>query len=419
MVTNDDRMRNYPKRAELIGAMRPLFKAARRPLTPEWERFGLDRAGWQQLDLVVYRLARHEHFEHLTREQIRTTLRDAVVAYRDLGQAERPQARVTAAETLDTMAQEPLRKTVYLGVEHLSIPDGTVVGDVRFVDPSSDPQLLASFTCLGRAAPSLLCRVEATGGTRDLLLSRARDVAETALGLVRQQHLFGFSAKIYLDQVLYGLDGTWAWADGSTVTRSGWWRTKPRPIPVDFMSPNVERWRAQLAELSDLYLSVPLGLRPRIETCIAWLDVAALTDRWRIIIPAIFTGLEALLVPENAGLKAEAVTVRSLAVHAALEHSLSDPREIMFGYRLRSDLVHGTPTRDVIDKDETDFADSQRRWAFRLLYDYLQLVKTIGADDVGTVVSHLDRGTCNNVCNWLEERGGKAIVDEYRKRCRR
>jgi hypothetical protein len=40
----------YPDRAELIGAMLPVLKAARRRLPPEWEPFGLDRDGWNDLD---------------------------------------------------------------------------------------------------------------------------------------------------------------------------------------------------------------------------------------------------------------------------------------------------------------------------------------------------------------------------------
>ena len=87
-----------------------------------------------------------------------------------------------------------------------------------------------------------------------------------------------------------------------------------------------------------------------MDTCIDWLDVAALSDRWRIIIPAIFSGMEALLVPETIGLKAEIVTVRSVAVHAALDHGFFDPGEIMAAYRLRSDLIHGTPTSEILRK---------------------------------------------------------------------
>jgi hypothetical protein len=414
-VTDSAETRDYLGRANLIGEMQPLLKAARRPLTPEWERFGLDGDGWHRLDLLVHRLVRHVHFEHLGRKKIPDSLHEAVLRYRAMTPSERPAGREFAAETLDAMAHEPLRRTVYLGVEHLQLPHGTVVGDVRFIEPSSDPELLESFTRFGDAAPSLLCEVAVIGGTADILRDRARDIAETALGLVRQQNLFGFNAKIYLDQVLYRLDGTWTWRDDSEFARAGWWREKPHPIPMDLAHPNGDQWRAKLAELSDLYSAVPPGLRSRVDTCIDWLDVAALSDRWRIIIPAIFSGMEALLVPETVGLKAEIVTVRSVAIHVALDHGFFDPGEIIAAYRLRSDLIHGTPTSEILEKDATDFAEFRRLWAFRVLCDYLELVRAIGATSVRDVVSHLDSGKCNDVCTWLEEHRGSDVVAEYRR----
>jgi hypothetical protein len=67
-------------------------------------------------------------------------------------------------------------------------------------------------------------------------------------------------------------------------------------------------------------------------------------------------GDPAVLVPEtSSALKAGVVTVRSVAVHVALEEGFYDPGEIMLGYELRNDLVHGTPTPGVPDKEASDF----------------------------------------------------------------
>jgi len=408
-------MDEYPDRASLIGSMGPMLKAARRPIDPEWQQFGLDGAGWQILDRLTDLLVRHVYFEHLGREGIRESLRGAMVSYRSLRQSDRPKAKIFAQQTLDAMAREPLRKTVYLGVEHLQLPHGTVVGDVRFLEPSQDPRLVTSFAYLSTGAPSLLCEVPVIAGTVDLLRDRARDKAGTALGLVRQQNLFGFAAKIYLEQVLYGLDGTWAWGDDSGITRAGWWREKLRPLPMDLTHPTGADWRAELAEVADLYSQIPPGLRLRVDTCIDWLDVAALSNRWRIIIPAIFTGMEALLVPEKVGLKAALVTVRSVAVHLALGHGFFHPDEIMAGYRLRSVLTHGAPTSDVLNIEATNFAEFRRHWGFLVLCDYRELATEISAGNVQDVVAYLDDGKCNDVCNWLDENDGSEVVGEYRK----
>jgi hypothetical protein len=234
------------------------------------------------------------------------------------------------------------------------------------------------------------------------------------LALVRQQNLFGFSAKIYTFQVLYALDGRYAIEDDTGIARVGWWRAHQQAISAELSHQNLDEWRVRLDSLSQMYLGLAPALRSRVETCLSWLDVAALSDRWRIVIPAIFSGMEALLVPEQAGLKAELVTVRSVAVHVALEKPFFHPFEIMSAYDLRSDLIHGAPTSDVFDKDATDFADDRKRWAWGVVCDYLELVQTIDAKSVQDVITYLDRNGCNDVCTWLVEQGGADVVREYR-----
>ena len=335
-------LEDYPNRAALIGSMQPLMKAARRPLPPEWERFGLDEDGWGQLGRATHSLVGHRYFEHLGRETIRDTLRSGVEEYRAADP--RPSWREAAATLLDSMAREPMRLTVYLVVEHLRLPDGTVVVDVRFTDPTKDADLLEAFTRLPGSPPTLLCEVDVVAGTVELLRERARDAAETALALIRQQNLFGFPAKMYLDQVLYGLDGRYATRDGEGKPRVGWWRAKRTAIEAEFDHENLAEWREGLTEICDLYATLAPDLRSRVDTCLGWLDLAALSERWGIIVPAIFSGMEALLVPESVGLKAEVVTVRSVAVHVALGRGFFDPGEIMTAYSLRNDLIHGATT---------------------------------------------------------------------------
>jgi hypothetical protein len=260
----------------------------------------------------------------------------------------------------------------------------------------------------------MVCEVEAVGGTDELLLGRARQTAEAGLALVRQQVLFGGMYKIYLDQVMFGFDGTYTIREGAEYARAGWWR-QPRPIPMDFTTGSAGGWLAKLAGLSADYAAAGPGLRERVDTCVAWLDVAARSDRWRIMLPALFSAMEAILVPEtSSALKAGVVTVRSVAVHLAVGEGFFSPDQIMLGYRLRSDLVHGTPTSGVPDKVATDFAESRRLWAFNVFRDYLKLAKAEGAATVRDLVSRLDSQYCDKVCSWLEEHGGSEIVAEYR-----
>jgi hypothetical protein len=188
----------------------------------------------------------------------------------------------------------------------------------------------------------------------------------------------------------------------------------PAPFPMDLTGPTISEWRAKLDGLSTDSRVLAPELRERVDACVDWLDVAARSDRWAIIIPAAFSAMEALLVPEKAGLKAGVVTVRSVAVHVAVGERFFDPGNVMAGYQLRSDLVHGTPTSDVLEKEATEFAEFTRLWAFEVFRDYLKLAQAISAEGIAAIVRHLDSGPCEEVCSWLEEHGGSSIVAEYR-----
>jgi hypothetical protein len=314
------------------------------------------------------------------------------------------------------MARGPMTRVVYLGVEHLDMPEGFVVAGVTFLRSASHAELVRLFEDYGgSSSPTLFCSVSVTAGTVELLRERARRLVETALALVRQQNLFGFSSKIYTFQVMYSLDGRYAIEDDTGIVQLGWWRAHHQAMPAELSHENLDEWRRRLLALSDQYSHLAPALQSRVDTCLAWLDVAALSDRWRIVIPAIFSGMEALLVPERVGLKAGLVTVRSVAVHVSRDKPFFHPFEIMSAYDLRSDLVHGVPTSDVFDEDATDFADDRRRWAWGVLCDYLELVESVGARTVEEIVARLDRDSGNDVCTWLLEQGGADVVREYRK----
>ena len=249
---------SYPERHALIADMCGLLKAARLPLTDEWKRYDLDAEGWRALEQLTDRLIHHLHFEHLVRKELRSALRDAVRRYRNPPTGQRPDSKKFAAEILDGLARQPTRRTFYLGVQHLTLPHGTIVGDARFLRLLEDEVLAESFERFSDAAPALVCEVEVTGGTDELLLQRAHKTAERALALVRQQMLFGFASKIYLDQVTFGLDGKYTWRAGADLARAGWWRD-PAPIPMDLTGPQTSEWRAKLDGLSADYLAVGAG----------------------------------------------------------------------------------------------------------------------------------------------------------------
>jgi hypothetical protein len=347
-------------------------------------------------------------------KKIRDALVVAVREYQSPPSGKRPKSRQFATDFLDGLAREPERRTYFLGVRHLKLPHETAVGRVRFLLLAEDEALAASFSHFGDEAPEMVCEVDVSGGTDDLMIDRAREAAEGALGLVRQYVLFDSSDwKIYLDQVMFGLDGKYTWREGEVFREAGWWRL-PRPIPMDLTSERASEGLNRLGEICADHAALAPKLRERVDTCLAQLDAAARSDRWQVIIPAIFSGMESLLVPETAGLKAGVVTVRSVAVHIAVGSGFTDPGAIVNTYRLRNDLVHGTPTPEVRNKTAIRAAEDLRRWAFGVLKIYLHLSKDIDATTAQEIVAYLDRESCDKVCTWLEEYGGSDIAAEYR-----
>jgi hypothetical protein len=312
-----DNPTQYPDRGALVGDMCRLLKAARTPLAKQWQPFGLDPAGRRVLTRLARRLSEHLYFEHRTRNDLAEQLGTALIRYQVLLQeTPRPKAKNFAAEVLDALAQPPVTWFAYLGVRHLDLPAGMSVGDVRFVHIDEVEGLAEALSHFGDRAPKLLCGVPVVAGTDDLALVRARRSADSALALIRQKVLYGFGAKMYLDQVAFSLDGTYAWEMDGRFQQSGWW-AQEHPVDTDLSTQH--EWASTLAELSDHREALPARLRERVDTALDWLDVAARTGNWRIMLPAIFSAMEAVLVPEDFGRKAGAVTVRSVAVHVALD----------------------------------------------------------------------------------------------------
>jgi len=176
--------------------MTRILKLARRPQPSHATGPGdLDDERWYQLHLLVERLVRNANFEYLERKEIRKELLDAVSSYRAMDPTKRPESREFSASTIDSIARDPTSGTVFLGIKHLRLPHDTKVGGAQFLDPTQDPDLLEAWTRLGTPVPMLVCAVDVTAGTTELLLDRAREKAATALALLRQQNLFGFVAN--------------------------------------------------------------------------------------------------------------------------------------------------------------------------------------------------------------------------------
>lgn len=358
---------------------------------------------------VVEDLLRDIRFEHWKRKELRATVLDAVAAMGLSSEDPAPSSRGAASVLLDRLAREPRTCTLYLGVENLDLPHGTVAGDAQFLRLAEEVELSEALARLPSETRSLLCAVEVTAGTSELLRECAREKAEIALGLIRQQALFGFRSRIYLDQVLFGLDGAYAIRiDGALHT--GWWR-KPRPIPMALTTNHA--WIERLKELSNLRSAIRPGLQEAVNICIGWLDVAALSDNWRIVVTALFSAMEAILVPESRGDKGARVAVRGIAVHLAADTQV-DFLQGADAYRLRNALSHGGPTDHMIlPSDAPDFAHRLQRWAFDIFTDYLTLAVREDADSVADLALSIEPQALQ-ACDLLTNYGFDDVADRYR-----
>ncbi len=405
---------DYADRGALIGDLCGALKGARAPETEESGRYGLDRKTRRLVDRLARRLSGHLYFEHREQEDLADELFRAVNGYkRRLDESPRPKPKVLAAEFLDSLAQPPLNWQGFLGLRHLDLPSGTVVGQVRFLRADEEEGLAETFSRFGENAPRTVCTVSVVAGTDNIALERARRDAESALALVRQKVLHGFGAKMYPEQIAFSLTGHWAWKQDGRFDRSGWWLVDRRPIEMDLSGQ--PEWLNGLLEMSKRRESLSASLRERVDTGLDWLDTSARTETWRIKLPAVYSAMESLLVPEDSGRKAGAVTVRSVAVHAALEEGFFDPLETVQGYLWRSKLIHGAPTQDVNETELVALAEDRERWAFRVFADYLRLAERHGFESVGKLVSHLDKEFGDQVCDWLVQYGGQEVVDEYQE----
>jgi len=416
----------YLRRSEFIDEMCRLFKIARRPVPKLGVPKGIDAEGYTVLFRLAGKLSQHPYFEHLSEEELKSTLRSSIDDYQASGLPKGKAAKEFATDVLDRMSNAPTTATVYFAVRYLTLPPGIgVVGDAEFVRPEDAPEAAGAVTRPGSEPPQLLCAAEATGGTRDLLVERAARKVERALALVRQQTLHGFMAKIYFFQVQFALDGRYAYkgAEGEAWKAGGNWSISS-PAHWSISTPTVmdltdlaagDHWCVGLNELADELERVPSGLLGRVDTCLAWLDVSARAENWRVVIPALFSAMESLLVPETLGLKAGIVTVRSVAVHVALQKGFFHPKEVFEAYDQRDRLIHGKPITENEDRAGNDLADDRRRWAFRVFSDYIELVSQLGLSTIDEVVAHLDSDPAAMVCTWLAANGRKDIAKQYRR----
>ncbi len=424
MTDSDLPAPTFPDRPQLLADLMTLLKAARRsvslndsglqPSTGFNER-DLDIEGDRLLDQFVHKLVRNLHFEHHDQRELSDAL-DAVLAkyqtaYRG---GHRSPIKEIATAFIDGRARPPASARVFFGVRHLGLPVAVDVGLARFT-PSKEVTFLEPI--LGAdvfAECSLYCAVLATGGTTRKLVERAEHGAMLAGSLLRL-HLRSSLPSLYREQLLFDLHSRYVVVRKDGSARWGFHRRhQPKSLEGFQLPPD---WTAVVEADGHSICSLPADLRVRVDIALEWMDIEARAPTWKTQIPAIFTAIESLLVPENCGHKAEVVTVRSVILQLTLGESFFHPGYTYDAYLVRCELLHGSRIDTDVTGEIEDLAGTCQRWAREILSGYIAYASQNNATTPRMLVQGLDHSkAAASARHWFQQDGRDAeIVVKYRK----
>jgi hypothetical protein len=193
------------------------------------------------------------------------------------------------------------------------------------------------------------------------------------------------------------------------------WRRDPEPIGLD-LSGAAEEWTATLEAEGRTLANLARPFRDRVDTALEWMEVASRERSWKVKIPAIFSAIEALLVPEDCSHKAEVVTVRAMALQITLHERFSSPAETYHAYLLRCDLVHGSPVGSDFPEERLRFAEGREWWAQEIISAYVTHASRAGAKTALELVRALDQSQASEQARtWLRKVGGDQVVHDYQQ----
>jgi len=415
----------FPDRTQLIADLAALLKMARRPVSlndsgPRGpagsNKFELDTEGLRLFDQLVQKLIRHLHFEHHDQSELNKDLIAVLADYQTAlpGRHRRPIKKI-ATTFIDERARPPESAQVFFGIVCLAIPNAVDLGVARFFPASEVPFLEPVFGSDNFAQCSTYCATTATGGTTRKLVERAEHSALLAASLLRL-HLRSSLGDLHREQLLFDLHSCYAIVREDGAARRGFHRGhQPAFLEVSQLPPD---WTAVVEAEGHSIRSLPAPLRVRVNTALEWMDIEARAPTWKTQIPAIFSAIESLLVPEDCGSKAEVVTVRSVILQLTLGESFFNPANTYEAYLVRCDLVHGSPIDPDVTGETERLAGQCQSWAREILTGYITYASQSTATTPKALVQSLDRSeAAARAQRWFQEHGGEGaeIVVKYRK----
>lgn len=414
----------FTDRRQLIADLTALLKITRRRVSLDDSALNfsrgstalyLDDDGFELLDRLVQKLVRHLHFEHHAQRALKdgltAVLADYQTAYRG---GNRSRIKEIATTYIDATARSPESAQVFFGIVRLAIPNAVDVGIACFLPASEVPFLEPVVGSDNFAQCSTYCAMTATGGTTAKLVERAEHSAMLAGSLLRL-HLRSSFRNLHREQLLFDLHSRYAIVRKDGSTRGGFHRRhQPASLEVSQLPPD---WTAVVEAEGHSIRLLPARLRDRVDTALEWMDIEARAPTWKTQVPALFSAIESLLVPEDCGHKAEVVTVRSVILQLTLGESFFHPGYTYDAYLVRCDLLHGSPIDADVTGEIKELARTCQLWAREILSGYITYASQNNATTPKALVQSLDRSkAAASARHWFQQDGRDAeIVVKYRK----
>jgi hypothetical protein len=261
---------------------------------------------------------------------------------------------------------------------------------------------------VGHAVASVISR----GNDREKVVERARGKLRTALNLVRLA-LVDHTTKIILwkihDSQLMFRDGEYyvirkKLKDSPSDTHMGWKMGSYR-THILTVGEKIYKQAEELNKFTQgLFVSQPIqgDIREHFVRAIEWIGSSLRRETNDDKIVDLCVALETLLAKQNDGMKGELIALRSMLLCLHLKKSWYDPGFVLYLYKKRSDIVHGS-RRGV---GTTSDYDRGMMLAIEVFRDSLTYAKDNKIIKHSKFIAALeDAQNLSTAVNWLKQSG--------------
>ncbi|HEV8427460.1 MAG TPA: hypothetical protein VGQ41_06075 [Pyrinomonadaceae bacterium] len=307
---------------------------------------------------------------------------------------------------------------VLIPVEYLSVGSQEIVlGDCKLRTFSEDQLLAWGFgqhemwrDLLHMYVDKTVIVVKEIGNSPQLIIERARRKAEHALHALR----IGFSKRRF------------------THERQLKFRLSPHNVVRECAPSRIKRgvhklqgsWNLDYSEqhdteyvgYADLVLTQSAGLgedfKARVRRTVHWLGIAVEHEDYDQRVSLLCTAMESLLCAKEEIRKGERIAYRMVLIQSLVGDSFVHPAEILWIYKLRSSVVHGSRI-DVAGESEYErMLDATRG----TLKSYINLIAKNDLKNFAELIKHIESSTeAEQLLQWLDSHAEDENIQELKE----